>query len=354
MQHSRSAAVVAVACAALATARCLAAPPPAAPPRIEVAGTVRFPAEVPTGAGRAIAVDGLSGIAWLGDDRWVVVMDTGAAFVEFSLDLDADGNPGAVGDLRAVRFATPHDYEDVVPCPAGFARGLAAAAHLAVCEEDTPAVHVIDARGAIVGAVPIPEAFARRRPNRGLEALGVSADGAALWTANEEALPADGPPPAPDAGTVVRLVELPHGAAPRRGRQLAYAVDPPHACARAGAGEVFSGVVALVPLPDGQMLVLERSAARCLPPLENRIYVVDPAAAADVADVAGGLAARPDLHAPKRLAWRGGLGCNLEGLALGPSLDSGGTALVAVADAGGLGTPSRLVVLRMLPPVTSP
>lgn len=339
---------------------CRAAPPVAlAVPRLELAGALRFPAEVDTAPGATVATVGASGITWLGGATWCAVMDTGTAFVRFSLDLAADGTPRAVRDARAVPFAVRHDYEDVAPCPAPVARRFAAAAAgdgLLVSEEDTPAVHVVDSAGAIVGAVSVPAVLATRRPNRGLESLCVAADGASLWTANEEALPDDGPPPTAGVGTVVRLVEvrLAAAAGAAHGRHLAYAVDPPHACVPEGARDIYSGVVALAALPDGRLLVLERSAARCLPPFENRIYIIDPAAAVDVAGVPRGLAARPELHAAKQLAWRGAIGCNLEGLAVGPPLAAGGTAVVAISDAGGLDAPTQLVVLRMDPPITSP
>lgn len=342
-----------------------AAAPPAVPPavresdvpRIDVAGTIRFPV-VATAEDGDVVIAGLSGICRLDADRWVAVMDTGTAFVTFALDLAADGTPRAIRDLRAVRLAARHDYEDVALCPpaAGRRRAAARDGRLLFCAEDVPALVVIDAAGAVVDDVPIPAVLGRPRPNRGLEALCLAADGAAAWTANEEALPGDGPAPAAGSGTVVRLVEIPLAPAadPRRGRQVAYAVDPPHACVPLAAGDVYSGVVALAALPDGRLLVLERSAARCVPPLENRLYVVDPATAVDVADVAADLAARPAAVVRKALAWRAALGCNLEGLAVGPALAAGGTALVAVADDGGLGQPTQLVVLRMQPAVTSP
>ncbi len=326
-------------------------------PRIDVAGTLRLPATAVVADGSTVAIDGVSGLTWLGgDDGWVAVMDTGTALVSFALDLGADGRPGAVRDVRAMRLAERHDYEDVAPCPPAWARRLGAAAGrpLILCEEDTPALRVVDAAGAIVGGLALPDVLATRRPNRGLEALCAAADGEAVWTANEEALVDDGPPPARGSGTVVRIARVPLAAGDRHGRQIAYAVDPPHDCATVAAGPAYSGLVALAALPDGRLLVLERSASRCLPPFENRIYVVDPAAALDVAEIANDLAERPDTHAVKRLAWRGGLGCNLEGLAIGPPLAAGGTALVAVADAGGLAAPSRLVVLRLDPPLTSP
>lgn len=325
-------------------------------PRIDVVGTLPLPDRADVADGSTVGVTGVSGVAWLGADRWVAVMDTGVAWLSFALDLGPDGAPRGVTDVRAVRFAERHDYEDVVPCPPAFARRCrAAAGTLIVCEEDTPALWIVDPAGTIAGGLPVPRAFAARHPNRGLEALAAAADGAAVWTANEEALPGDGPLPEPGTGTVVRIAQVSLDVAGgRHGRQIAYAVDPPHACVPRAIEAAYSGVVALAALPDGRLLVLERSAARCLPPFENRIYVVDAAAAPDVADIARDLATRPDVHAAKRLAWRGGLGCNLEGLALGPALAAGGTAVVAVADSGGLQMPSQLVVLRLDPPLTSP
>lgn len=326
-------------------------------PRFALAGAIRLPAEAAAADGATVAITGVSGVTWLGDDRWLAVMDTGDGLLAFALDCAADGTPRGIRDPRVVRLAARHDCEDVAVCPPGAAVRFGAAAgggHVLVCEEDTPAVHVVDAHGAIRGGLPIPAAFATRRRNRGFEALCVAADGTAAWTANEESLPGDGPPPAAGTPTVVRLVELPLDPARARGRQIAYAVEPPHACVPAAAEAVHSGLVALAALPDGRLLALERSAARCLPPFESRLFVVDPATAVDVSEIAGGLAARPGDHVEKCLAWRGSLGCNLEGLALGPALPAGGDLVVGVADAGGLDTPSQLIVLRMEPPLTSP
>lgn len=325
-------------------------------PRIAVAGTLQLPDSAPTGDGATIEVAGVSGVTWLGADRWAAVMDSGAAFLTFALDLDPAGEPRGIRDVRAVRLAEPHDYEDLAPCPPGLAGRLAAdgSGHgrLLLCEEDTPAIHVVDEAGTIVGGVALPAPFARRRPNRGCEAVCTAADGATIWTATEEALPDDGPPPDRSRGTVVRLVAA---AADGSGlRQFAYAVDPPHLFVPVGAGEVYSGVVALACLDDGRLLVLERSAGRGLPPFENRLYAVDTRTAAALPADATALADRPEARVAKRLLWRAALGCNLEGLALGPALAGGGIALVAVADAEGLDAPNHLVVLRMGDPLTSP
>jgi hypothetical protein len=346
-------------------------------PAVVQVGAIPFPAEAADAEGTAVRVGGISGIAWLGDDGWIAVMDNSDRLLSFGLDLAVDGMPLAVRDLRALRLSARHDYEDVAVCPPAVAERIARRwrtdgradprPFVFVCEEDTPAIRGVSlADGSLLGRVPLPPILGSMRPNRGLESLATDLQRRLLWTANEEALPEDGPPSTVGAGTVVRLVAIPlpadDGAAAEAdtadppgtgsGVQLAYAVDPPHGFVQVMDRGTWSGVVALVVLPGpaGGLLVLERSGAAGLPPFENRLYFVDPAAGVDVAGTTAGLAARVDRHVAKRLLWRAALGCNLEGLALGPELASGGRALVAVADDGGLDATGRIVVLRITSP----
>ena len=157
------------------------------------------------------------------------------------------------------------------------------------------------------------------RPNRGPEALAVEPDGSRLWTANEEPLQRDGPAISQGVGGKVRLIGLAidpaealGAAAVERRREVIYEVDPPHDRLALTGGPLYSGVVALVALGEGRLLVLERSAAAGVPPLENRIYLVDTATAAEARNVEGNLAAVPPVA--KTLLWKGALGVNLEGL----------------------------------------
>jgi len=299
--------------------------------RIELAGSLVFPDEAIGADGSHQPVRGLSGLAWLGGDRWVAVMDNSDQLVTFTLELSAEAVPRAVRDVGLVRLSARHDYEDVAVCPPGLAaryspepaRGRLAVAdpHLLLCEEDTPGVHVVRLTdGRLVGTLPVPPEFASRRPNRGFEAVAVDATGGMVWTANEEALAVDGPPPSETSGTVVRLLGQPLDGSPPR--QIAYPVDPPHAFLRLREGPVFSGVVAIGPLPDGRLLVLERSAGPGVPPFESRIHLV----------------------------------VNLEGLAVGPPAAGGRHTLVAISDNDGLGTSGVLVGFRLSrsPEVTSP
>jgi hypothetical protein len=286
-------------------------------------------------------------------------MDNSDRLLLFRLALGPTGAPEAASDLQLVTLGERHDYEDVAPCPPALARRIAKrrgergdrvpARVLLVCEEDTPAIRAIDAdSGDLLGIVPLPPTFSNRRPNRGLESLAVEPDGRVIWTASEEALPADGPAPAEDRGSVVRIarIPVPETEAAPPAAQFAYAVDPPHAFARVIAGEPLAGLVALVPLGDGRLLALERAAGPGLPPFENRIALIATAAGRDVASLEGGLAKRPADHLAKQRLWKGALGYNLEGLCLGPPLADGRRLLVGVADNGGLGTPNQLVTLR--------
>jgi hypothetical protein len=334
--------------------------------RIEVRGTLVLPDEAPDADGKPVRITGLSGIAWLGDDRYVAVLDNSDLLLFFTLDLSPDGKPLAVRKLRAVRLAAAHDFEDVAVCPeplrARIAERLARrqgrdpGACLLLAEEDTPAIRAVPQGGGdLLGVLPLPEVMTQRRPNRGIESLAVDPDDGSVWTANEEALSGDGPAARIGGGTVVRIVRIPLPAdPPRPSRQHAYAVEPPHAFVRVFAGEPLSGVCALVALGAGRLLVLERAAGPGVPPFKSRIYLVDTTGAADVAAVERDLGEREAIRLEKVLLWEDSLGCNLEGLCQGPPLHDGSRALVGVADNGGMGTPNQLVSMALLLPPRRP
>lgn len=338
-------------------------------PTVAVEGIIPFPDRGLTADGVEVTITGLSGVAWLGGDAFVAVMDNSDCLVRFALDFTATGAPRMVRDVRIVRMEAVHDYEDVAVCPEPLRRRIArrrgAAGDedpglcLLVCEEDTPAIRGVSIEsGRLLGVVPLPDVLRNRRPNRGLESVAVEPDGSRIWTANEEAVAVDGPAAAADTETVVRLVGIPvpDGAdAERPVVQHAYAVAPPHPFVRVFAGEPLAGVVALVPLGAGRLLVLERSAGPGLPPFSSRLALVDTRAAVDVSDVERDLDARRDLRVAAQRLWEDALGCNLEGLCLGPELPAGRRSLVGIADNGGLGTPNQVIGLSFAaPPFTSP
>jgi len=354
----------AFACGAVVRAADDAAPAKKAAFRIVHRGSVMLPDVAVTREGREVEITGLSGIAWLGDDRYAAIMDNSDTLILFSLPLGRDGTPREPRDVTAVTLAERHDYEDVAVCPDPLQERIAArrirqgfpdpGRCLLVCEEDTPAIRVFRLDdGRADGTIGVPEIFRGRRTNRGFEALALDPDGRHLWTANEEALAADGPAAAPHGGTVVRLVRVPL-AAGGDAFQAAYRVDPPHGIVPVFAGPTFSGVVALVALGRGRLLVLERSAGPGLPPFESRIYLVDTTHAADVSGIAGGLAEKQEMFVGKSLLWSGALGVNLEGLCLGRRLGADRRALVGIADNGGLETPTQVAGFELAAAVTSP
>ena len=359
----RTATVALAFCASLALVECVhaadsAAAPPKPPYRIVQRGSVMLPQSAPDHAGNDVPITGLSGIAWLGDEQYAAIMDNSDLVVLFSLAMARDGTPQEPRDFRVLTLSEKHDYEDIAPCPEPLQQRIAArrvrqgfpdpGRCLLVAEEDTPAIRAISLTdGSLLGVIPTPKAFATRRPNRGFESLDIEPDGRHIWTANEEALPADGPAATAAAGTVVRLTRIaipePGDKAPEAPAQLAYAVDPPHHFARVFFGDPLSGVTAVAGLGKGRLMVLERSGCPGLPPFENRMYLVNTADAPDITGLDGDLAAHPEDHAAKTLLWQDQLGCNLEGLCLGPSLGGGRRSLLTIADNNGIGTPNLVV-----------
>ena len=285
-------------------------------------------------------------------------MDNSDKLVLFSLTIARDGMPEEPTDIQVLTLSERHDYEDVAPCPEPLQKLIAGrrvrqgfadpGRCLLVSEEDTPAIRAVSLNdGSLLGVIPTPKEFATRRPNRGFESLDIESDGRHIWTANEEALPADGPAATAGAGTVVRLARIatPEGGNDARPEpvQLAYATDAPHAFIRVFSGEPLSGIAALTGLGEGRVLVLERAGCPGLPPFENRIYLVNTSAAIDITGVTEDLATQVEQHVGKELLWKDQLGCNIEGLCLGPALGNTRRSLLAIADNNGIGTPNQVV-----------
>jgi hypothetical protein len=346
----------------------------ASAPRVIYRGALALPSTGRTADGEEVGLDGLSGITWLDDDRYACAMDNSHWLVLLRLAFTATGAPEAASGIVVRRLGERHDYEDVAAAPETLTRRITARRErrggrppgrcLLVCEENTPAIRAIDLEsGELLGVVPLPAALRAPRPNRGLESLAVDPARDEIWTATEEAVPDDGPASRVGAGTVVRIarIDVPGGdRAARPAAQFAYEVDPPHAFARVIRGDALSGVSALVPLGAGRLLVLERSGGPGVPPFENRIYMVDTTQADDVSSTDRGLADAAVPRLAKRLLWRDALGCNVEGLCLGPPSTGGTRLLVAVADNGGLRGPSQVLAFTLDDPaaagadVTSP
>ncbi len=332
-------------------------------PRVTLLGQVVVSSEVVEPDGTRTPVAELSGITWLGGEKYLAVMDSSDRALVLSLIPAPDGAPTA-GDSdppgytvrldQSIALDAVRDWEDVAAGP-----GETDARSMFAVEEDTPAIRefLIDWPAARSPPPPRPrtvislaEVFRSARANRGPESLTLEPDSPHLWTANEEPLERDGPPVAEGTSARVRLVRVPvDGAeAPQARRQeWIYPVDPPHERLGLVGGPLYCGVVALVALGQGRLLVLERSAAAGLPPFENRIFLVDTGARAAESEIPADLRDQAAAPVAKSLLWRGALGVNLEGLCAGPRLPDGRRLLVGVADNGAAGRPSVIALFAV-------
>ncbi|MGE0479307.1 MAG: esterase-like activity of phytase family protein [Phycisphaerae bacterium] len=312
---------LAVAGGAAFAAATLHADPLAITPR----GSVSFGTTAIDQFGQAFTVTGVSGITWLGADRYVAVMDNSDKLIFLTIALAADGTITSAIVTHGLRLPQAHDYE-------GIAFTDATRDSVFVSDEDTPAIREFRlSDAALLQTILPPAIYQQRRSNRGLESLARQASGVALWTANEEALSVDGPLASPNNGTVVRLQQFAlAGDVATAAAQYAYAVEPMHGGAITNGR---SGLSELVALPDGRLVALERSLAfNLVSPFQSRLYELDLAGATDVSAIPSldGAAYAP---AAKRLLWSGNL-TNLEGLTLGPRRTGDSRALVGIVDDG--------------------
>ncbi|MBI5767395.1 MAG: esterase-like activity of phytase family protein [Verrucomicrobia bacterium] len=193
------------------------------------------------------------------------------------------------------------------------------------------------------------------RPNLTLEGMAFAPDGDSLWLALEAPLIEDGPVAAAGAGATTRFTRLARDG--RRIAQVAYAMDAWQSVPPAGRpGD--NGVSEILALPDGRLLVLERSGAQQADRswrFSARIYLADVAAATDVGDVAS-LSGGKFVPAPKRLVFDfAAVGVpavdNVEAMAWGRTLANGHATLVVASDDNFLPTQvTQFWVFEVLPP----
>lgn len=314
--------------------------------------------------------EGLSGIAYLGGDRFVVVSDAHAAL--FPLRIDIDRSSGAV---TAARFEDPILLRD----ERGelFGRGESKDREGVAYDAATKSVWIANERsGARLNlpsieryelssgkrlfrldplAAPQLAIFGHIHPNRGFEALTRRPDGSESWTSNETPLRVDVESSDPLAGGPLRLQRFDSEMQPTG--QYVYHTDP---AARAIsyparlAGYAITRVSDLAALPGGALVALESSfqgSPEGLPETRNRIYEVDVSEADDVSigELGRGLAGHSYRSTSKRLLLELsflGAGSNYEGIAVGPKLDNGDYCLLLVAD-NGVGSRQSLYALRL-------
>lgn len=285
--------------------------------------------------GQSFTVTGLSGIAQRGGDEFWAVMDNSNKIVKLSIQIASNGSITAATVQTGLSLGQSRDFEGIAFEPN--------TGHILLAEETTPAVRRFDAlTGEELSVIEAPPVFASMRPNFGLESLGARPSG--FWTANEEALTVDGAASSPSSGTLVRLVKY-AGAAGQYSpvAQYAYVTQSWHGSSISGAR---SGVSDVLELPDGHILILERSFAfSLLGFFQTRIYELDLTSATDVSSLPG-LIGQPFTAARKRLLYQGDQQ-NLEGIALGPLLGPGRYSLLGIVDDGDPISVNRVVAFEL-------
>jgi hypothetical protein len=362
------------------------------------------------------APEGLSGIAWTsnpehpvyhferpwreegespvadacGPDSYLLCEDSGA-WIDFA-EIGIDRGSGAITSAVFRARGRPHfffgdanraDFEAIAYAPS---RHNCTHHQLFIADESYPCIWQdrLATPGGIVSLpspiipVDLPEPLRAHRPNKGVEAMCLSPDDRALWLANEDALPEDGPVATTEHGALVRLWRMDAiagtseaglrrrraqgGSGPVEPAWWFYELDPAAGGKIPHLPDPFNGLAELCALPDGRLLALERTyGLRTRSPSDPRasliaisIYLVDPLAAARTT-----ASERPPVLA-KTLLWKGLTGrANYEGMTLGPELSDGSRALLLVSDGdvtrkGSFSFPwsKRLLSFRLvLPPV---
>ena len=319
----------------------------------------------------ALTAEELSGLAPLGGDRYVAVSDEHATVHFLRIEVDPDSGTIVAAsfegllvlrDGAGMPLEDGHGASDREGIVADTAAGLLWISHESAgpaAEYPAIAVHRLDSGYLEQTIDPASEpglrVFFRLRGNRGFESLTRSPDGREAWTANEETLTADGPPPDGARGALVRLQRMDGEFRPLA--QYAYEVDPITALIEFPPqlrGREASGVSDLLALPGGVLLVLERefgAAENGIPANRIRIYRADWKGATDVSKgaLAEGLEGRAFRTVKKtRLAELVFplSNSNFEGIALGPRLANGERSLILIAD-NHSGTQQALYALRL-------
>lgn len=292
----------------------------------------------------------LSGITWSGSGGlFYVVSDSSDHVISLNVTTAANGEPVSASFGSSLKLNLPgSDLEGIAYSPSK-------PNSIFVSNEATNSILEYNrTSGALIQTIT-PTLPSSARPNFSLESLAIT--GNTLWTANEEALTNDGALSTPSAGTVVRLQQLNiAGSTATEVSEHAYPTQPIHGSVSGDTSALSrSGVSDIVALPDGRLIVLERSFAynSIATSYQSRMYEVDPNTGMDVSGIAALNSASYTLvgkderwSATTNLFSGSNAIGNLEGIALGPQLSNGNYLLVGITDDGAGGDPlsgNRLV-----------
>jgi hypothetical protein len=296
--------------------------------------------------GAQFKIEGLSGVAHCGDQRFIAIMDNSNHLVYLDVAFKPDGSIDKASVAGGQTVPTSRDYEGVVYTNPS--RNSVFISNEATPPPPAVYEYSLDKSAKLLQTVDMPKVFRSQIDNRGLESLTRRVDGKEMWTANEEALSDDGDPSTTTSGSVVRLVRLKvDGNSVTPAEQYAYQVDPIHP----GIGKpVCSGLSDLTVLPNGTLLTLERSAMEGLPVFETRIYQVDFTGATDVSQgkLAEGLKGQTYTPVGKKLLIKTSeIAENLEGLCVASQLSDHRWALLGVVDNGDPLSKNTLVAFEL-------
>lgn len=285
------------------------------------------------------AIGELSGITYLGDDRFIVVSDTNATRATATIVIDrTTGQITSASHLPPVSVAGGSDLEGIAYDPRD--------GHILISDESGNTIkrHAVS-DGTPLGSISVPSIYSNARGNLGLESLSLDPFDFNLWTANEEALSVDGNRSTDTVGTIVRLQRF--DAAGQPSAQFGYLTQP-----HSGDSGIFnisgqSGVSDLVALPGGRLIVMERELGGAIPSYRNRLYLMDDSNATDTTTTASLDGVTTGLVEKELLYQVNANFSNFEGIALGPMLNNGDFAMVLVSDDGAPGNPQNLLTLRL-------
>lgn len=344
---------------------------------LEVVAGSRFDFSLPASPDAPLSSDGLSGIAYLGSDVYLLVSDSAPRLRRLHVQMDPDRRrvvavhplPDVVlADEQGLPLDAPQygDREDLALAP------------------DRKTVWVVNERcggpdrgpclerfrladGRRLALVrPAPDSplgdFEGMESNRGFESLVADPTGG-YWAGLERPLPVDRSSADPGADDPwsgpIRVQHLSGENRPRPLKQIAFLSDPPHfGAAESEPWQRFYGsrLVALL-APPGQPLIavlsLFQAGVDGYPETLIRFYALDRAAADDVSrpPYAEALSGRTFRPADKRLIGEllfHDTESNFEGAALGPLLENGEWVVFLVRD-NDQGVDQSLFTVRLRP-----
>ena len=274
-----------------------------------------------------------SGITWAGENQYYVIDDNDKTLYPMTINIDR-----STGKISSASFGTGavlSGVSDGEGCAFDPASG-----NVWVSDETGPTICEYNpTTGAKLRSAPVPSVFRQYYGNFSFEALTISGDGLTMWTANEEALQCDGAKSTKTDGTVVRLAKFTRSSVHDNwtaSGQWAYLTQPIGTEPMGTQGR--SGVSGLCALPDGTLLVLERTLWGDNfwdATFYNGVYQVNFSQATDISgfsslkDATYTRVTKTAVFRYQETGW-----VNYEGMCLGPRLDDGSTTVLFIADGG--------------------